>query len=499
LSLKRLRTITHGIRSVFNDPTIKKAVTIANNAAMTYAEFADNPTWWTGMKGGMSMLKVLADDQEVWAYDYFDDDEGWAEPFNRDFNGAFLKILLKYPHSDIKTSSDNMIVRLHEVEGITFGYVFSTKSTTRIDKIYCRLERQNDARELLRTMLWQQFEGKSLVMRKSDRFGMKNFDDDSVMLEVDEVYKAMASKRATEYSAYLKRCIDAGVNRSVMFYGPPGTGKSTTAKTIVETLGLRSFRIRVADAGGIDNSTLFESVRIFQPEAIIFDDFDRAHNQENLLETLEYFHDTVKLVIATVNRRDDLDEALLRPGRFDELECVKRMDDDIVKKVLGETNKDAFEIVKEWPIAFIQEYVKRTAFMSKEEAVASTEELAERVERLSQFDEETDNNKVLRHRKTTSRSGRSRDTATSVSGKDIQDVLDKFKAISGDHSELDTAIVDIGSVIVDKPVKADKIFFRGPKKNAHKHSTLLRRAFKRPMKLFRKEHMKRIKESRIHR
>lgn len=368
----------------------------ASLAASSYATFADSPTWWNGIKSGMIMLKELSDDQEVWAYDYFDDDDGWIEPFNRDFNGAFLKLLTGYGHSDIKTSSDNLIVRLHDVDGITFGYILNVRAMIKVDKIYCRAEQRMAARELLQKLLWKQYGDQSLVMRRSDRSNAMNSDEDRVVLEVDQVYKSMSSKRATEYATYLKRCIDAGVHRSVMLYGPPGTGKSTMAKTIVESLNLRSFRIRVGDAGGIDTNTLFESVNIFQPEAIIFDDFDRAHNQENLLETLEHFHNKVKLIIATVNRRDSLDEALLRPGRFDELECIRVMDEDVVKKVLGEENHDVLETLKEWPIAFIQEYVKRTAFMSKEESLQSVEELAERVDRLSEFDEEDPNQRVMR-------------------------------------------------------------------------------------------------------
>lgn len=463
MSLKRVQNVLHEVKSVFNDPRVKKTMKLGSMLATAYAGFAEKPTWWNGAKACMSVLKDLTEDHEVWAYDYFDDDEGWTEPFNRDFNGAFLKILVGYPHLDIKTNSDHLVIRLHDVEDVQFGYVLNTKFSGRVDKVYCKADKYKRARELLRKLLWDQFGGQSLVMRKSDRFGFKEFDEDKVILEIDQVYKAMPSKRATEYSKYLKRCIDAGVHRSVMFYGPPGTGKSTTAKTIVETLGLRSFRIRVADAGGIDNSTLFESVKIFQPEAIIFDDFDRAHNQENLLETLEHFHDNVKLVIATVNRRNDLDEALLRPGRFDELECVKRMDDDVVKKVLGDENLDAFEMVKEWPIAFIQEYVKRTHFMSKEEAIESVEELAERVDRLSEFDEDNDFNRVLSRRK---RKGEG------MTEEDVARIVAQFQQQS-------EQLTDEGEGPPSDLWGADK---PRPIRNRQAKTSALRRAFKRPPK-----------------
>jgi hypothetical protein len=132
----------------------------------------------------------------------------------------------------------------------------------------------------------------------------------------------------------------------------------------------------------MSNSMLAVAISLFQPEAIILDDFDRANNQASLLETLEFFQRHVSLVIATVNDKDKLDDALLRPGRFDELIFVEQMDENVVKYVLGDF-VDGYEFVKSWPIAFIHEYVKRRTFMSLEEAQTSMTELANRVKKMS--------------------------------------------------------------------------------------------------------------------
>ena len=121
---------------------------------------------------------------------------------------------------------------------------------------------------------------------------------------------------------------------------------------------------------------------------MILDDFDRSDMQAKLLETLEFFQQHVKLVIATVNNKNHLDEAILRPGRFDELLQIKQMDDDVVRAVLGDEHAFAYDTVKDWPIAFIQEYVKRLRFMNPEEAAASVKELAQRVKRLKKYDDE---------------------------------------------------------------------------------------------------------------
>ena len=52
-------------------------------------------------------------------------------------------------------------------------------------------------------------------------------------------------------------------------FGPPGTGKSTMARTIVENLGMKSFRIRVEDIAHIETSAVFEAISIFEPDAVI--------------------------------------------------------------------------------------------------------------------------------------------------------------------------------------------------------------------------------------
>jgi len=256
-----------------------------------------------------------------------------------------------------------------------------------VDHIYAETERLDEARECIKQLLWDRFKGKSLVMRRSNRVSISG-DDSRVTFEVDDVFESKLSKRAAELSEELKRPLEEGVSRSIMFYGPPGTGKSTMARTIVERMGLRSFRIRIADLGQLENSTLFEAINIFEPDAVILDDFDRSHNQASLLETLEFFHQKVKLVITTVNNRRALDDALLRPERIDILELVDHMDEEVVKHVLG-PYVDGYDLVKGWPIAFIGEYVKRRKYMSVEGAAESVKELTRRVADLKGYRDES--------------------------------------------------------------------------------------------------------------
>lgn len=382
--VKRLLSVSH----------VKRMFSLGNELFGAAAPFLDKPTWWNAGKTMLSLGKVLVDDVEVWADDYFGS-EKWVQPYAHDFNQILLSVLQRLPYERLKASEDSMYIRICTVPGggkVGWTYV---NRTNIVDHIYVEALHVEEIKSYIKQELWKQFEGKSLVMCKNQR--VVGVEDSGVTFEVDDSFESKTSKRAVELSQQLKRPLEAGINRSIMFYGPPGTGKSTLARTMVEMLGLRSFRVRIGDLGGLHSTTLFEAINIFEPDVVILDDFDRAGSQATLLETLEYFHEKVKLVITTVNNRRKLDEALMRPGRIDMIELIDRMDDEVIKHVLGEY-VDGFNIVSEWPIAFINEYVKRRMYMSAESAADSVKELTQRVARLKDYSDEDgkDMNRMLK-------------------------------------------------------------------------------------------------------
>lgn len=374
---------------------VKRMFSLGSELFGAAKPFLDKPNWWSASQSVFAMGKVLIEDVEVWADDYFSGEE-WVEPYSSDFNQTVLDVLQKYPYERIKTSEENVFVRICTLpSGVKAGWTYSGKAQT-VDHIYVQGDRVQEAKDFIKQQLWDQYQGQSLVMRKNNRMVIAG-NDERVIFEIDNAFETKVSKRASDMATQLKRPLEKGIARSIMFYGPPGTGKSTLARTIVELMGLKSFRIRIADLGGLDNSTLFEAINIFQPDAVILDDFDRAHGQAQLLETLEFFQQKVKLVITTVNNRRQLDEALLRPQRIDILELVDRMEEEVIHHVLGEYD-DGFDLVKEWPISFIEEYSKRRSYMSTEEAAASVKELAARVADLTEYkdDKNQDMERMMR-------------------------------------------------------------------------------------------------------
>jgi hypothetical protein len=390
--LEKEKTFAHEMKNVLNIGRVKKVFRVGTEIFGACKPFIEKPTLWNAMWATLSVGKVFVDDVEIWADAYFDGDE-WINPYSRDFNQTIVDVLSKFKYETLRTSEENTMIRLIDIGGVNVGWTFNTKLNA-IDHIYIETEKLDKGRAIIKKLLWEKFKDNPVVMRYNKRT-LSGSDESKVIFEVDDAFQPLPSEKATEYSSYLKNCLDHEVPRSVMLYGPPGTGKSTMARTIVNRLDLRSFRIRVEDISGLESSTLFEAISIFEPDAVILDDFDRTSAQAQLLETLEFFQRHVKLVVATVNNMELLDQAILRPGRFDELILIDRMDDNVIKHVLG-TYVDGFDTVKDWPIAFIQEYVKRRRFMSPEGAILATAELAERVDHLTNLHDEDENIRMRR-------------------------------------------------------------------------------------------------------
>ncbi len=369
------------VKNVLNVSKVKKLFRLGTEAFGVLQPYIEKPTWWNAGRAVLGIGKIMVDDVEVWSENYFDGDE-WTQPYSRDFNMTILKVLARYSFQSLKTAEENTYIRLIDLGEVKCGWTYNTKTNV-VDHIYVETDKADLARAHIKKLLWEQFQDQPLVMRHNRRI-IIGADEPRVVFEIDDAFHPLPSARATVLSNDMKRRLDADVSCSMLLHGPPGTGKSTMARTLVENLKLRSFRIRVEDVQGLENSTLFEAISIFEPDAVILDDFDRASHQAALLETLEYFQRHVKLVVATVNDRNQLDEALLRPGRFDVHVLVDKMDEPVIRHMLGDY-VDGYEEVKDWPIVFIQEYVKLRRFMDPQEAAESAADLARRVKRLGRY------------------------------------------------------------------------------------------------------------------
>ena len=130
----------------------------------------------------------------------------------------------------------------------------------------------------------------------------------------------------------------AKIPKGVLFYGPPGTGKTLLASAVAGETNSSFFNVtgsefveKYVGVGAKRVRTLFEKARKEAPSIIFIDEIDaigaKRHLESNnekdqtlnqLLVEMDGFNkDSNVIIVGATNRLDLLDEALLRPGRFD--------------------------------------------------------------------------------------------------------------------------------------------------------------------------------------
>jgi hypothetical protein len=338
----------------------------------------EKPTTWNIAKESMKIAQVLLTREIPGASDYFWG--GWDTVFPTEMSLILLELLRDHEFRTIKTSDKTSMVRIVDIDGCEFGWI-AEEGKMGADDIWCREEDTNKAKSIICELLWKKFGDKPLLVRKARG---KDFEG-KIELEIDDKIPPLRSKKAENMAEYLKRCFAAGVNRSQLYYGPPGTGKSTLVRMVAHLLNLRTLRIRVEDIADLDSSLVHEIIQIFKPDSIIMDDLDRAPMIHHLLEMMDDLKRTVKLLAATVNDKSELGDAMLRPGRFDELHEFKHLEEEVIRAELGPENNHLYDGVKHWPIVYVQELVIRRKFMNETDAVASMKELQARVKELDKY------------------------------------------------------------------------------------------------------------------
>src|SRR5205823_9865779 len=148
-------------------------------------------------------------------------------------------------------------------------------------------------------------------------------------------------REVVDFLKYPKRFerLGARVPKGILLYGPPGTGKTLLAKAVAHESGA-SFYSQSASAfvemfaglGAARIRKLFKDARKHAPAIIFIDELDavgaartgHGFNREQdqtlnqLLVELDGFATSARVVVlGASNRLQDLDPALLRPGRFD--------------------------------------------------------------------------------------------------------------------------------------------------------------------------------------
>lgn len=133
--------------------------------------------------------------------------------------------------------------------------------------------------------------------------------------------------------------VGAKMPKGIIMYGPPGTGKTSLARAIAGEAQAEFFTASGSDfveiyvgVGPKRVRELFEKARACKKALIFIDEIDAIGGKRSgetnseyrntlneLLKQMDGFERSNITVIAATNRVEDLDEALLRPGRFDRI------------------------------------------------------------------------------------------------------------------------------------------------------------------------------------
>lgn len=256
------------------------------------------------------------------------------------------------------------------IENVKFAFI---TSSVRIEQAFVAANQAQSFKDLFKKLFWEKYDlSVSFDLDIEDKLSITNDKDRNNTLK---------SSLAERTSEEIKKYLDKGFGRSLLFYGPPGSGKSCLVKQIALQLGFRTLRINDIHACG--STTLIELIDLIGAEIIILEDIDsiRVEDLSDVLRKIEKMNSNKRVILATVNKVINLDNALVRPERFDEAVEVSKLDKHIIMNIIN-NDDEIYEIVKNYPATFVSEVGKRLKVLGKEQTLLNINDLKDRFANL---------------------------------------------------------------------------------------------------------------------
>lgn len=235
---------------------------------------------------------------------------------------------------------------------------------------------REECMEALGKMVWKHLDSPLCEIGKNKG----TYDDSFTVFKVDRNENVHKSKVAEEILKRMEDFSSESYNRSILIHGIPGTGKSSAMRYVAKKFGNKSLRINVGDLDHLTSEDMLIAIELLKPQTVLIDDFDRTTNPTKFLTELEDINNNVKLLMVSVNHLEKLEEAVVRPGRFDDLIEISKLDDEIVDELIGDDVPDSVrDRLRKLPIAYVVEFHKRRKVLGTEKAINEIIDLESRI------------------------------------------------------------------------------------------------------------------------
>lgn len=303
------------------------------------------------------------------------------------FSPYIVKLLMSNcPVKVVCSSGDNeaYVYATVNVHGIDIGLYYS-KVDDYYEALYLPLNKRNESLSNLQRFLWDTHNSNFLLLSHKEVGSEIHFS-----FVGKNIKNVLSSEAAEDLYVRSKKFLDNGFNRSIMLHGNPGVGKSAALLYVANKFNMRTLKLSISDVDTLDPSNINMLVELLNPSVLIIDDFDRISSPEKFLLSLESINENIKLFFVTINNKEALNRAILRPGRFDDIIEFNKLDDHVYDSLIGDAPQHIKERVKRLPVAYINDFHKRKKVFGLDQAVDELESLEKRICEISQIKKDED-------------------------------------------------------------------------------------------------------------
>lgn len=370
----------------------RKALSVASDLAEDVMRLRDKPGVRDYLALGSRVAQKIVNKLEQEMYDFFDE---WYEISDIAFVDEIMSTLDKFDTERVG-GSDDYAIMITKVYGEEIGWVRTLPSSEAARNTstgtvtyygpYIHFDRYEETFNAIGRMLWEHLDTSKVVLTATSQM-MYNASKTKVTLRPDfDINKNVhSSTRGIELYEKLKLYYDNEKNHSMILLGPPGTGKTTMMKYIANQFDKHTMRINVSELADISTRTVVAAVQLMKPEVLLIDDFDRfSRNQDSIILTqLEQVNKATRIFIVSMNDISQIDPAIIRPERFDEIIEISQIDDEVLNTLLGDVPDDIKELMRTWPVAYINEFSKRYKVLGPKQALEEMIKLRHRIQTIN--------------------------------------------------------------------------------------------------------------------